>query len=87
MERFRSPLFVGMFLFFASIALSRFSSSQVRTVDALSLFASGMGCGAAVCGFVIVLTVGRKAWREKRSGIELKPDQAGQGASADRPGE
>jgi hypothetical protein len=38
-----SLLFVGMLLFFGSIGLSRFSSAQVRAVDALGLFASGMG--------------------------------------------
>jgi hypothetical protein len=45
MRRFRPLLFVGMLLFFGSAALSRFSSAQVRAVDALSLFASGMDVG------------------------------------------
>ena len=67
MERSRLLLFVfvGMFIFFGSIGLSRFSSDRVRTVDALSLFASGMGCGGALCGFIVVLTAGRKARRER----------------------
>ena len=71
MGRFKPLLFVGVLLFFGSVALSRFSSAQVRAVDALGLFASGMGCGAALCGLVIALTVGRKSRRE--------------GTAADRP--
>ena len=54
-------LFVGMFVFFGCLALSRFSSGQVRTVDALGLFASGMGCGVAVFGFIDALMIRRKS--------------------------
>ena len=60
MKRFKPLLFVGMFIFFGSFGLSRFSSAQVRTVDALGLFASGMGCGAAVFGFVFALMKNRR---------------------------
>jgi hypothetical protein len=52
MQRFKPIFFVGLFIFFASIGLSRFSAAQIRPVDALGLFASGMGSGAAVFGFV-----------------------------------
>jgi len=55
MERFKPIFFVGIFVFFGSVGLSRFSSAQVRTVDAIGLFASGMGCGAALFGFITVL--------------------------------
>jgi hypothetical protein len=41
MERFKPLLFVGMLLLFGSMGLSRFSSGQVRAVDALGLSASG----------------------------------------------
>jgi hypothetical protein len=67
MERFKPVFFVGMFVFFGSMGLSRFSSVQVRTVDALGLFASGMGCGAAVFGFVFALTARMKSRREQGS--------------------
>ena len=87
MGRFKPLVFVGMFVFFGGVGLSRFSSAQVRTVDALGLFASGMGCGAALCGFIIALTAGRKSWREKSPRVELKPNKAEQGAAADRPRE
>ena len=43
MERWKPLFFVGIFLFVGSVALSRFSSAQVRAVDAIGLFASGMG--------------------------------------------
>jgi hypothetical protein len=55
MARFRPIFFVGLFIFFASVGLSRLSSIQVRTVDAVGLFASGMGCGAALVGFITAL--------------------------------
>jgi hypothetical protein len=87
MERFRPLLFVGLFLLFGSIGLSRFSSAQVRPVDALGLFASGMGCGAAVVGFVVALTAGMKVRRQRESVVELNPNEAEQGAAADRPRE
>ena len=87
MKRFKPLLFVGLFVFFGSVGLSRFSSAQVRTVDALGLFASGMGCGAALCGFIIALTAGRKGWREKSPRVELRPTKAEQGAAPDRPRE
>ena len=87
MKRVKPLLFVGMFIFFGSVGLSRFSSAQVRTVDALGLFASGMGCGAALCGFIVALTAGRRAWREKGSGGEFQPNKAEQDAAADRPRE
>jgi hypothetical protein len=71
-----------MFLFFGSIGLSRFSSAQVKTVEALGLFASGMGCGAALCGFFVALM---KPRREKGSGAEVKPSKAGLGDATDQP--
>lgn len=55
MERRKPLFFVGIFIFFASIGLSRFSAAQVRPVDAVGLFASGMGCGAALFGFITAL--------------------------------
>jgi hypothetical protein len=55
MRRTKPIFFVGMFVLFASIGLSRFASAQVRTVDAVGLFASGMACGAAMFGFVTAL--------------------------------
>lgn len=55
MKRFKPMFFVGIFILFASAGLSRFSSMQVRTVDALGLFANGMGCGAALFGFITTL--------------------------------
>ena len=61
MERPKPIFFVGMFIFFASVGLSRFSSAQVRTVDAIGLFASGMGCGAALFGFITALRARTKA--------------------------
>ncbi len=85
MGRFRPLFFVGLLLFFGAIALNRFSSDWVRTVDGIGLFASGMGCGAALCGLVIALTGGRKHWREKGAGVESKANQAERGAAADRP--
>jgi len=54
-RRFKPLFFVGLFIFFASAFLSRSSASQVRTVDAVGMFATGMGCGAAVFGFVTAL--------------------------------
>jgi hypothetical protein len=65
MGRFKALIFVALFVLFGSVGLSRFSSAQVRTVDALGLFASGMGCGAALCGFIIALTGRMKPWREQ----------------------
>jgi hypothetical protein len=61
MERFKPIFFVGIFIFFGSVGLSRFSSAQVRTVDAIGLFASGMGCGAALFGFIITLRATTKS--------------------------
>jgi hypothetical protein len=61
MERLKPIFFVGIFIFFGSIGLSRFSSAQVRTVDAIGLFASGMGCGAALFGFISTLRATTKA--------------------------
>ena len=61
MERFKPTFFVGIFIFFGSVGLSRFSSAQVRTVDAIGLFASGMGCGAALFGFITALKARPKA--------------------------
>jgi len=61
MERLRPIFYVGVFIFFASIGLSRGSSAQVRTVDALGLWASGMGCGVAAFGFVAALRRTMKA--------------------------
>ena len=55
MERRKPLFFVGIFIFFGSMGLARFDSAQVRTVDAVGLFASGMGCGAALFGFVHAL--------------------------------
>jgi len=55
MERRKPLFFVGIFLFFASIGLSRLSAAEVRLVDAIGLFASGMGCGAALFGFITAL--------------------------------
>jgi hypothetical protein len=61
MERLKPMFFIGIFVFFGSVGLSRFSSAQVRTVDAVGLFASGMGCGAAVFGFITALRARTKA--------------------------
>ena len=61
MERFKPIFFVGMFVFFGAVGLSRFSSAQVRTVDALGLFASGMGCGATMFGFITAFRARMKA--------------------------
>jgi hypothetical protein len=61
MKRLTPLYFVGIFIFFGSIALSRGSSAQVRTVDGLGLFASGMGCGAALFGFITALRARMKA--------------------------
>jgi hypothetical protein len=61
MERLNPIFFIGIFVFFGSVGLSRFSSAQVRTVDAVGLFASGMGCGAAVFGFITALRARTKA--------------------------
>jgi hypothetical protein len=55
MQQFKPIFFVGVFIFFGAIGLSRASSAAVRTVDAIGLFSSGMGCGAAVFGFVSAL--------------------------------
>lgn len=61
MERRKPLFFVGIFVFFATIGLSRFSSMQVRAVDAVGLYASGMGCGAALFGFITALKARTKA--------------------------
>jgi hypothetical protein len=61
MERLKPLFFVGIFIFFGSVGLSRFSSAQVRTVDAIGLFASGMACGAAVFGFITALRARTRA--------------------------
>ena len=52
MERSR-PLFffVFIFFFFGVGGLFRFSR-DVRSVDAVGLFSSGVACGAAVVGFI-----------------------------------
>jgi hypothetical protein len=52
--------FACMFLFFGSIGVARFSQN-VRSVDAVGLFASGMACGAAVFGFIGALRARIKA--------------------------
>jgi hypothetical protein len=66
-KRFNYLFFVGLFLFFGAIGLNRFASDQVRFVDALGLFASGMGCGASLCGFIIALRA--------RRGLVLFPER------------
>ena len=55
MERKKPLFFAGLFIFFVSMGLARFDSAHVRPVDAVGLFGSGMGCGAAVFGFVHTL--------------------------------
>ena len=60
MERLRPIFYVGIFIFFASIGLSRGSSEHVRVTDAMGLWASGMGCGVALFGFVAALRRGRR---------------------------
>ena len=55
MTRLRPVFFVGIFICFASVGLSRFGAAHVRAVDAMGLWASGMGCGAAVYGFVTAI--------------------------------
>ena len=60
MARFKPIFFVGIFVYFGAVGLSRFSSAQVRPVDALGLFASGMGCGAALFGFITALRARKK---------------------------
>jgi hypothetical protein len=61
MERLKPIFFVGIFILFGSVALSRYSSAEVRAVDAIGLFASGMGCGAALFGFISALRARTKA--------------------------
>jgi hypothetical protein len=61
MARLKPLFFVGIFIFFGSVGLSRYSSGQVRTVDAIGLFASGMGCGAALFGFITALKASTRA--------------------------
>ena len=61
MARVRPIFFIGIFIFFASVGLSRSASTQVRTVDAVGLFASGMGCGAALAGFITALKASEHA--------------------------
>jgi hypothetical protein len=57
-----NPLFffAFIFLFFGVFGLYRFSHN-VRSVDAVGLFSSGVACGAAVVGFIAALRARIKA--------------------------
>jgi hypothetical protein len=61
MERLKPIFFVGIFIFFGSVGLSRYSAAQMRPVDAIGLFSSGMGCGAALFGFISELRARTRA--------------------------
>lgn len=94
MERFNArstaglcAFFGSMLLFFASLGANVLFRPQVRTVDALGLFASGMGCGGVLAGLIVTLVHRRKARREEGSGVEVGPNRADQGADADWPRE
>jgi hypothetical protein len=85
MKRFKHPalFFVGLFIYFGSLAYPVFASPEVKTLHAIRLFACGMGCGAALLGFIVTFV---KPWRIKGSGAELETNQAEPGSAPDRTG-